>query len=82
LPNSCARYDPGVRLPIFLILCASTTALADPPRAARRPVKDTYHGVTVVDPYRWLENGADPEVRAWTRAVIMDRLGMTYRVVD
>src|SRR5262245_59043001 len=32
------------------------------------PVTDAYHGVTVVDPYRWLENGTDPEVRTWTSA--------------
>lgn len=37
-----------------------------PPAAAVRPVKDVYHGVAVEDPYRWLENGADPEVRAWS----------------
>jgi prolyl oligopeptidase len=34
-----------------------------------RPITDTYHGVTVVDPYRWLEQPADdPEVKAWTAA--------------
>jgi prolyl oligopeptidase len=27
---------------------------------------DTYHGVSVTDLYRWLENWDDPEVRAWT----------------
>jgi prolyl oligopeptidase len=31
-------------------------------------VTDTYHGVSVDDPYRWLENGSDPEVRAWSAA--------------
>jgi prolyl oligopeptidase len=31
-------------------------------------VVDTYHGVAVADPYRWLENAADPEVGAWTRS--------------
>ena len=31
-------------------------------------VTDTYHGVSVDDPYRWLENGSDPEVRAWSTA--------------
>ena len=26
------------------------------------------HGTTLTDRYRWLENGKDPEVAAWTRA--------------
>jgi len=32
------------------------------------PVTDVYHGVSVEDPYRWLENGEDAEVRAWSAA--------------
>jgi len=31
-------------------------------------VTDTYHGVSVVDDYRWLENGEDPKVKAWSEA--------------
>jgi prolyl oligopeptidase len=31
-------------------------------------VTDTYHGVTVHDPYRWLEDGSAPAVKAWTQA--------------
>ena len=27
-----------------------------------------YHGVTVTDPYRWLENGTDPRVQQWSAA--------------
>ncbi len=29
---------------------------------------DTLHGVPIPDPYRWLEDGASPEVRAWSAA--------------
>ena len=29
---------------------------------------DTLHGVAVADPYRWLEDGDDPEVREWVAA--------------
>jgi len=36
-----------------------------PPDTRIEPVTDVYHGVEVVDNYRWLENGDDPEVKAW-----------------
>jgi prolyl oligopeptidase len=32
------------------------------------PVVETLHGVEVRDPYRWLEDGDDPEVRDWVAA--------------
>ncbi len=38
------------------------------PIAAKIPVTDTYHGVKVVDEYRWLESGDDPKVKAWVAA--------------
>jgi len=38
------------------------------PDTPKKPVVDTYHGVDVVDDYRWLENADDPEVRAWSDA--------------
>jgi prolyl oligopeptidase len=38
------------------------------PAAARvDATADVYFGQSVADPYRWLENAADPEVQAWTR---------------
>jgi prolyl oligopeptidase len=37
-----------------------------PPATEAKPVTDTYHGVPVVDPYRWLEADEAPEVKAWT----------------
>ena len=39
---------------------------APPTRVA--PVTDVYHGVSVEDPYRWLEHGSEAEVRAWSAA--------------
>ena len=30
------------------------------------PVVEKIHGVTVVDPYRWLEDGSSPAVKQWT----------------
>jgi prolyl oligopeptidase len=41
---------------------------AGPPATARVPVTDEYHGVKVVDEYRWLENGNDPKVKEWSDA--------------
>jgi prolyl oligopeptidase len=38
------------------------------PETRESPVTDVYHGVEVVDPYRWLEETNDPAVRAWAEA--------------
>ena len=43
--------------------------LADgPPATPRRPVTQAYHGFTVTEDYRWLEDGHDPAVRDWSAA--------------
>ena len=41
---------------------------APPPATPKRPVTDVYHGVKVVDDYRWLEDFNDPAVRSWADA--------------
>jgi prolyl oligopeptidase len=42
--------------------------LAAPPETPKKPITDTYHGVAVIDPYRWLEDGSDKAVQAWSDA--------------
>ncbi len=38
------------------------------PETPKKPVTDTYHGVTVADDYRWLEDWENKDVRAWSEA--------------
>jgi prolyl oligopeptidase len=42
--------------------------VAPPPVTRRDDVKETLHGVELVDPYRWLEDQGAPETRAWIDA--------------
>lgn len=68
-------------LSILLLACASMPAVAapamkpdstraapQPPATPRHAASSTLHGVTVNDPYRWLENPEDPAVLAWIKA--------------
>ncbi len=40
-------------------------ALAAAPKTEVKDVRETLHGVELVDPYRWLEDQESPETRAW-----------------
>ena len=44
-----------------------TVSISVPP-TRRDDVVDTYHGIAVADPYRWLEDGDNAEVAAWVAA--------------
>ena len=60
---------------------AATTALAQPlkyPDAPKKPVTNTYFDTKVVEDYRWLENGRDPQVRDWS----LKQLGVTRAYLD
>ena len=50
------------------VVTTQSVSAAQAPRAPRRPVTETHHGVEVVDPYRWMEDSRSPEVKAWTEA--------------
>ncbi len=66
---------------LAVLVAASAAARAGGlayPDAPRIPVEQTYHGVTVADPYRWLENDGAATVTAWTAA----QNALTRRVLD
>ncbi len=53
---------------ISVIFWTTIMQAADLPATPNKPVTDVYHGVKVVDDYRWLEDFNDPAVRAWADA--------------
>src|SRR5215469_4914496 len=61
---------------LFLPNFALVTLLAQPPSAPKKPVTDVYHGVAVIDYYRWLEDSSEANVKAWSDAE--NRLARQY----
>ncbi len=57
----------------LLILCftagpSAADAQFQYPRTQQQPVTDTYYGVKVTDPYRWMENMDNAETQQWFKA--------------
>jgi prolyl oligopeptidase len=63
-----------MRANLFLFVSAAALALSYPtlagsaPDAPKKPVATEYHGITVEDPYQWLEADGDAQVKAWSGA--------------
>ena len=59
---------------LYLIVSAAALALSyatsaeNAPDTPKKPVSTEYHGVTVEDPYQWLETDDDSRVKAWSDA--------------
>lgn len=49
-------------------LCLASDVMAAPPATMKQRVTDVYHGVSVPDDYRWLEESSHESVRAWSDA--------------
>lgn len=66
MPRS--RYRFPRLLAVLLWPVAAFAQAAQPPAAPVRPVTDVYHGMEIVDPYRWLEDRDDARTQGWIRA--------------
>jgi len=64
----CAAPDGG----------SGTAAPPPPPKIVRHALVETIHGQPVADPFRSLEVGTDPAVKAWTEG----QNGITRRALD
>src|ERR671917_1992011 len=58
----------------------SAAMIATVPQTRVEPVTDVLHGEEIVDRYRWLEEDASPETRAWTEAQNRYTVGVLDRL--
>jgi prolyl oligopeptidase len=66
-----SRLGSVLGLAALLALLAGVPAAdapKSPPKTKTDPVKETFHGVEITDPYRWLEDQNSPETRQWIDA--------------
>src|SRR6059058_4306910 len=76
VPTRPRSFRILMRANLFLCLFAAVSALTlgnstfaeRAPETPKKPVSTEYHGVTVEDPYQWLEEDTNPQVKAWSAA--------------
>ncbi|MFZ0319447.1 MAG: prolyl oligopeptidase family serine peptidase [Candidatus Sulfotelmatobacter sp.] len=57
---------------------AKDSSITGPPKAEKRPLEETLHGVKIVDNYRWLEDGGSAETQKW----VAEEMAYTRGVLD
>jgi prolyl oligopeptidase len=62
------KFPATTLLVIAMTVTPIATVHAKSPQTDKIPVTEEYHGVRVVDDYRWLEETGAPAVKAWTDA--------------
>jgi prolyl oligopeptidase len=63
---------------VFAASDAKDSSEASPPKAEKRPLEETLHGVKIVDNYRWLEDGTSAETQKW----VAEEMAYTRGVLD
>ena len=59
---------PNILATSLYIAFGELSLAPKPPETRRDSVTENMHGVTIADPYRWLENLDSPETRFWVVA--------------
>ncbi|MGA3349779.1 MAG: prolyl oligopeptidase family serine peptidase [Candidatus Sulfotelmatobacter sp.] len=71
---------------LFLIAAAvyaandakTSAAPSGPPKAEKKPIIETMHGVEITDNYRWLEDGTSPATQKW----VEEEMTYTHAMLD
>lgn len=68
LPKWLCNFWTTLFVLAFLVSTGWAQSVKAPPPTRTDNVRDTLHGVVIIDPYRWLEDQNSPETRAWLEA--------------
>src|ERR1700749_3239391 len=63
-----ANFFLSMAITAAALVLSDATLGESAPDTPKKPVATEYHGVTVDDPYQWLEADDDAQVKAWSDA--------------